>query len=219
MDTNELIIRNNDLNISLWHIICTISEDEKFKIMKRLNNNIGMVILTIGFFSMSLFINAQETKPTRQEKMEARKESLAANFNILDSLLNEKNFVLEADYLGNQYGNLIPVSPNVNFIKVNSTDGILQTGSYYSMGLNGVGGVTTEGKIQSWKVYRDFKKLSYNLRFSISTTLGFYDVSMFVTSDNHAVATITGLLPGRLIYQGHLETVGNSRVFKGTTVM
>jgi hypothetical protein len=122
-------------------------------------------------------------------------------------LLTEKSFVLEA------------VTPNVNFIKVNSTIGVLQTGFNSSMGLNGVGGVTTEGKILSWKIHKNFKNLSYNLQFSISTTLGFYDVSMFVTSDNYAIATITGLAPGRLIYQGHLEIVDNSRVFKGTTVM
>jgi len=187
--------------------------------MRTLRNNLGIMILTIGLLSMSLSINAQEANSTRQEKKKARKQILAANFSILDSLLTEKNFVLEADYLGNQYGNLRPVSPNVNFIKVKSNEGVLQTGYFSGMGLNGVGGVTTEGRIQSWKINKNFKNLSYNLQFSISTTLGFYDVSMFVTADNYAVATITGLTPGRLIYQGHLETVDNSRVFKGTTVM
>jgi hypothetical protein len=38
---------------------------------------------------------------------------------------------------------------------------------------------------------------------------------MNVSSDNYATATITGLGPGNLTWQGHIATVGNSRIFKG----
>jgi len=140
---------------------------------------------------------------------------MASNFSILDSLLNTKNFVLEADYLQNGYGVRIPVISDLNFIQVDESNGILQTGSNFRIGYNGVGGVTAVGKIGSWKINKDFKRLSYSLRFSLLTNLGYYDIFMTVTSDNHASATITGLGRGRLTWEGHLETVNNSRVFKG----
>ncbi len=187
--------------------------------MKTLERNLARVLLVTGLLSLSIISNAQDRKTARQERNEIRKAEMKANFSILDSLLNAKSFVLEAYYLSNQYGDRIQVSPNVNFIKVNTDNGVLQTGFYNSLGYNGVGGITTEGSIGSWKVNKNFKNLTYYVQFTLHTSLGIYDISLNVTSDNHAMATITGLTPGKLIYEGQLETVGNSRVFKGNTVM
>ncbi|MDP4224343.1 MAG: DUF4251 domain-containing protein [Bacteroidota bacterium] len=187
--------------------------------MKTINRNTAITLLTLLFFGFSLSGYSQERKMTRQERNEARQSVMTANFNILDSLLTQKKFVLEADYLSDQYGNITQVPSNTNFIRVNSTDGVLQTGWYSGIGYNGLGGVTTEGSIQSWKLFRDSKKLSYNLQFSLNTTLGIYDVSMNVNADNNVYATISGLWPGKLIYKGHLATLENSNVFKGTTTL
>ena len=103
----------------------------------------------------------------------------------------------------------------LNFIKLDESTGILQTGSNFSMGYNGVGGVTAEGNIGRWKIYKDVKNLNFRLQFSLYTNIGTYDVSMSVGSDARARATITGLTPGRLTWEGHLETVENARVYKG----
>jgi hypothetical protein len=183
--------------------------------MKTMKMNMVSLFCILGFFLISLNSNSQDIKLSRQERKEARKAQMAANFNVLDSLLNEKSFVLEADYLQNGYGYRVPVVSGLNFIEVNNSYGILQTGSNFRMGYNGVGGVTAEGIIGKWEVSKDFKKMSYTMQFSLLTNIGHYDVFMTVSSDNHATATITGLGPGRLTWDGHLETINNSRVFKG----
>jgi hypothetical protein len=152
------------------------------------------------------------------ERKEVRKAQMAENFHILDSLLAAKRFVLEADFLQNRYGEVTPVVSNLNFIKVDNSNGILQTGSNYNLGYNGVGGLTAEGNIQGWKITKDLKKFSYILRFNLLTNIGDYDILMSVNSDNNASATITGLGPGKLTWNGHLATVDNSRVFKGHTI-
>lgn len=177
--------------------------------------NIMSLFLVLGFLGISANSNSQDQKLSRQEKKEVRKSQMIQNFYALDTLLNARNFVLEADFLQNKYGVMIPVTSNLNFIKVNQTEGILQTGSDMSIGYNGVGGVTAEGNITSYKVFKDTKRLRYMIQFSLLTDIGHYDISMTVTSDNHASATITGLWPGRLTWDGHLETIYNSRVFKG----
>jgi hypothetical protein len=169
----------------------------------------------LGLLFISLNSYSQEGKLSRQELKEVRKAQRAANFHILDSLLNARSFVLEADFLQNKIGDRINVVPTLNFIKVNETIGILQTGSNSRMGYNGVGGVTAEGSIGKWKIYKDEKKLNFRLQFSLLTNIGFYDISMFVSSDNHASATISGLSSGKLTWEGHLETVNNARIFKG----
>jgi len=76
--------------------------------------------LVFGFILISLNSNSQDVKLSRQERKEVRKAQMALNFHILDSLLNAKSFVLEADYLQNGYGFRIPVISSLNFIKVDS---------------------------------------------------------------------------------------------------
>lgn len=183
--------------------------------MKTISYKTVSLFWILGLFCISLDGNSQESKLSRQELKEVRKAEIALNFNILDSLLRTRSFVLEADFLQNRYGERIIVTPNLNFIKIIESKGILQTGSNFSIGYNGVGGVTAEGTISSWKVYKDTRHLNFRLQFSLMTNIGSYDVSMIITPDNFAQATITGLGPGRLTWQGHLETVDNSRVFKG----
>jgi hypothetical protein len=173
------------------------------------------LLMLIGLLGIPVTGSSQGQKPSRQDRKEARKAQMVANFYTLDTLLNARNFVLEADFLQDRNGVRIPVPSNLNFIKVNNKDGVLQTGSNYSMGYNGVGGVTAEGSIGSWEITKDPKRLSYSVHFSMITNVGNYDIFMTVNAENHAVATITGLGPGRLTWEGHLEMSYNSRVFKG----
>jgi hypothetical protein len=191
----------------------------KSEVMKTMKMNIVSLFWILGFFLISLNSNSQENKLNRQMLKEVREAQISANFNILDSLLNAKSFVLEADYLQNEYGDRIPVVSNLNFIKVDQSRGILQTGSNFSMGYNDVGGVTAEGSIGNWNTYRDGKKLSCRLQFSLLTNIGNYDVSIIVTANNHAVATISGLGSDELTWVGHLETINNSGVFKGRNTL
>ena len=183
--------------------------------MKTIKLNTVSLFLILGSFWISLNSYSQDVKLSRQERKEVRKAQMAANYNILDSLLNAKSFVLEADYLRNGYGDIIPVTPTLNFIKVDDLKGVLQTGSNFRIGYNGVGGVTAAGSVGIWKIHKDAKRLNHTLRFSLKTNLGHYDIFMTVTSDNHASATITGMTSGRLTWEGHLETIENSRVFTG----
>ncbi|NLJ43247.1 MAG: DUF4251 domain-containing protein [Bacteroidales bacterium] len=183
--------------------------------MKTITFKTAGIFCIMGLLALSLRGFSQETKLTRQEMREVRKAQLAENFRILDSLLNAKSFVLEADFLANKYGDRIVVTPNLNFIKLDKQTGILQTGSNSGFGYNGVGGVTAEGTVGGWRVFKDKKRMNYTVQFSLLTNIGNYDVSMLVSADASARATITGLGPGKLTWEGHLETVGNSRVFKG----
>jgi Domain of unknown function (DUF4251) len=185
------------------------------EVMKTMKMNMVSLFWIIGLFCISLNGSSQDQKLNRQGKKEVRKALMQENFNILDSLLNVKSFVLEADFLVDKYGYRVPVLSDVNFVKVDESRGVLQTGSGTSMGYNGVGGVTTEGNVGGWKVYKDLKHLSYRVQFNLITNLGIYDIFMSVNSENNAMATITGLGPGKLSWEGHLATPGNSRVFKG----
>jgi hypothetical protein len=185
--------------------------------MKKLTTNLGFLVLTIGFCLITHNSNSQDSKLTRQEQKEAKRAEMYSNYQVLDTLLERKKFVLKADFLNNQYGNRIHVIPTLNFVKVDASNAVLQIGSNNNLGYNGVGGITAEGKLDSWKLVKDSKNLSYYIQFSAVTNIGVYDVSMIISADKSALATITGLRGGMLIYDGHLETINNSAVYKGQT--
>jgi hypothetical protein len=173
------------------------------------------LILTIGLFLIPFKGISQDIKLTRQEQKEAKRAELVANFQFLDTLIEDRSFVLVADFLQNKYGDRIHVGPFLNFIRVDSTKAVLQTGSETGLGYNGVGGVTAEGRADHWKIVKNLKSLSYFIQFNIATNIGVYNVSITLNADNYARATITGITPGILSYEGHIEPVGSSHVFKG----
>jgi hypothetical protein len=130
-------------------------------------------------------------------------------------MIENRNFVLEANYLGNQRGNRIVVNSTFNFIRVDSIKAVIQVGSDTRLGYNGVGGITTEGEITGWKLDKNFKKKSFYLSMSVITNLGIYDIRMDVDASGNATAYLSGLQRGQLIYEGNLVPIEESRVYKG----
>jgi hypothetical protein len=183
--------------------------------MKPLKFKIIGLFMAGGLLLSTFSVSAQEKEMTRMERKELKKAQMEASFNALDSLLSSRRFVLVADFLQNKYGDRIPVSQTINFIRVNGTTGVIQTGSPWVIGYNGLGGVTAEGTLMVYKMTKNFKSRSYTVRFTISSQIGHYDVLLTVNAANYASATITGTTPGRLTWEGHLEGLGYSKVFKG----
>lgn len=182
--------------------------------MKNTTFKIGGLFLCLGLL-ISLSGFSQDVKLTKQEQKEVRKAKNNYNFLVMDSLLQNRSFVLEADYLENQYGNRRPVLSDLNFIMVDSSNVILQTGSNSLSGTNGVGGATAEGLVKNLNIVKNSKNQSFWLRFTVVTNIGIYDVDMTIYSDRNAKATITGLTRGRLVYDGRIEALYDSRVYKG----
>lgn len=179
------------------------------------SGKMNSLFLGFSLFLISFNSYSQDTRLTKEELKQSKKEREYYNFLVLDSVLQSRSFVLEADFLQNQYGNRSHVLSTLNFIRVDSSNVVLQTGSNRIIGSNGVGGATAEGTVKDMNIVKNLKKHSFFLRFTILTNIGIYDVSMNVYSNGLATATITGLSSGKLIYDGRIETLYNSRVYKG----
>ena len=186
--------------------------------MKTIKIKTAFLLFLAGFLAISINGNSQGVKPDKKERKEAKKTQLAANFYVQDSLLFERNFVLEADYLQNKIGEVLPVSNTLNFLKVDGARGILQTGSDYRSGYNGFGGVTVDGNIDAYKIYKDLKSLNHRVTFNLLSNLGSFNVDLNVSADNSASATITGTTSGRLTWRGHLKSLASSRAYKGAVI-
>ncbi len=167
------------------------------------------------FGSIPYNLKAQDVRLSRQEKKALEQSQMNANYNAIDTLVERRTFVIEADYLRNQYGDQVPVTSVLNFIMLDSNRAVIQTGSNHRVGYNGVGGVTAQGRIQNYKVIKDPKNLSYNVSFSVMTNIGIYDIFITIHSDTNASATISGLSRGQLTWDGRFQNLYNSDVYKG----
>ena len=148
---------------------------------------------------------SQDYQPSRQEKKELKKAALASNFYSQDTLIVLRKYVLQADYLQNKIGDMVPVSSTLNFIKVDGEKGVLQTGSDFLVGYNGVGGVTAEGNISNYEIHRNMKSLGHRITFTLMTNMGTFNVDMNILADNTASATIRGNTSGSLTWRGNLD--------------
>ncbi len=178
---------------------------------------------TIVIFILSVFLAnglmAQDNLSEKQLKKQAKKarqDSIDhAEYQLTKNMIDSMSFVLEAYYLYGRSGVRVPVTSSLNFIKVDSSQTVIQTGRNVGVGSNGVGGVTAEGRITNWKVNKDDKHKSYYVAFDVMTNVGMYSVFMDVTSSGRATARLSGLWPGQLNWDGQLIPLSKSRTYKG----
>ena len=194
-----------------------------------MRNIIRYLILSILALSLSIPGKAQEDerasketikeqKQWEKEKKKLEKEMEKARLSEMTRLMIEYHkFVLEADFLSDQYGHRIPVSSIINFIRIDSTECTLQLGSAYSVGYNGVGGTTVDGRVIKYEYNKTGKKGdNYLIKMTLMTSIGTYDVFLNATQEGFADANIRGNWSGQLNYHGKLVPLSLSKVFKGS---
>ncbi|HKI87936.1 MAG TPA: DUF4251 domain-containing protein [Draconibacterium sp.] len=157
-------------------------------------------------------VETDSTKMTSKEKKEARKKE---QFALTNYMLENKNFVLESDFLQDRYGNRIPVSSSINFVMINANEAVIQIGSNSGIGPNGVGGITAKGRITKWELKKNKKNKSSVLRVNVITSIGMYDLFFNIGPYGNATARLTGLRSGSLTFDGDLVPGELSGVYEG----
>lgn len=183
------------------------------------------ILLLIAIITGIVCFSQEEQQLSKKEQRRIKKEQQKADREkadiekreLVQLMLEARQFVLEADYVGDQTGQREPVSRNINFVAVDSAQATLQLGSYHGVGLNGVGGITVDGRVTKYELKtREGKKgNSYYLLIFITSSLGNYDISLNISSSGNADATVRGTVSGQLRYYGELVPPGLSRVYKG----
>jgi hypothetical protein len=166
-------------------------------------------------------LSKKEQKALAKEKRKAEQEAVAEKQKEITALMLEYHrFVLEADYVAGKSGSRTPVNSTLNFVIVDSTKATLQLGSPWGLGINGVGGVTVDGNVTRYELNKKENKkgVSYNLTLYIMSSIGTYDIQMWVSQSGRADATVRGNVSGQLTYSGNLVPLAQSRVYKGTSI-
>jgi hypothetical protein len=190
--------------------------------MKTILIILALSVLAIPGFSQEekVYTKKELRKIAKEERKAQREAEEAAMRELTEIMLSNHRFVLEADYVGDNKGARIPVNSTINFIAVDSNKAVLQLGTTYGMGYNGVGGITVDGNVTKYelKVIEGKKSKSYNLLIIVMTSLGTYDISFMLNDRGYGDATVRGNTMGQLRYSGNLVPLDISRVYKGTSI-
>ncbi len=191
--------------------------------MKTLLTLLIAFVFILGAFSQEEVqqLSKKEIKKLQKEQKMAEKAAEAERMaEVTSFMVNQQQFVLEADYLSDKYGQRVPVTPIINFVLVDSLVGTVQFGDAMAIGYNGVGGVTVDGRITKYEYSVIGKKEdSYSIRLILMSSIGTYDITLMVNSQGYADASIRGNWSGQLNYHGKLVPLTLSRVYKGTPIL
>ena len=184
--------------------------------MKRILILLAAALLALPAASQEL-TKKEQKKLNKELKKEQQAKEAAMNATMVKLMVENQQFVLEANRLRDKRGNTVNVPATLNFVAVDSLNGVLQVGSNAYVGLNGVGGITEEGTVTKYEYKLNEKNGVYNVSYYLRAPTGTYDVRMVVYPDTRADATVSSNWPGRLNYSGYLVAPGASRVYKGTS--
>jgi len=173
-----------------------------------------IIILLLAVATTGL-IAQNVTIPSTVATKEKRESAEDIQYQLNKTMLENRDFVLEADYLQDHRGNRQFVNHMINFVQVDSTTAIIQIGSDFRVGPNGVGGVTAKGEITNWKLTEDKKTKSFSLYINVMTSIGVYDLFFRINPFGDSTALLTGLRYGQLTFEGELQPYSDSSIFQG----
>jgi len=180
----------------------------------------SLVVLSV-YSQVEGTVDSKTTKKlTKAQKLEMKREEEVATAKLVTWMVENRQFVLEANYLSNQYGERIIVSSMINFIAIDSSRITIQLASLAGVGgANGMGGVTTDGRIARFEVAKVGRyKDGYNIRVVAMTHIGTYDITFYIYPSANADASISGNTRGRLNYHGRLIPLKMSKVYKAMSI-
>jgi hypothetical protein len=181
---------------------------------------IFMTIFSLSMYCQDEIMSKKELKELAREQKRSEQERLKReHISIVKSILEKKHFVLEADYIDDGKGNRVPVSSTINFVVVDSSEAVLQLGSPYGHGWNGVGGVTVEGDVTKYdlNIIKGRRSTSYSLAVVIMSSMGIFDIHFNISETGMADATVRSTTSGQLRYSGMINQIKQSKVYKGAT--
>lgn len=188
---------------------------------------IVVLIFCLPTISLPLFsqydepvMNEKEIKALEKEKRQAeKKEQEEYDRKLVEYLMENKKFVLEANYLSGNSGSRVMVNSTLNFIVIDSTRAVIQLAYGWGMGHNGLGGITVDGRVSKYELNKKEGKrgVSYTLSIFITSSLGMYDIQFWISQSGNADATISGNTYGRLNYSGKIVPIQKSRIYKGSS--
>ena len=106
-------------------------------------------LLIIASGSLLAQSASEDRKATKKAKKEQEEKLNIEKTNRLYGLVEQKQFVLEANTLFDKSGMSFQLNSNINFVGFDGKNATIQLAFDQLVGWNGVGGITLDGTIES----------------------------------------------------------------------
>jgi hypothetical protein len=184
---------------------------------------IAILLLTCNLYAQEENVMDSKTskKLTREQRIEQQRLEEEATAKLVDQMVKQRQFVLEANMLSDRYGYRAVVSSTINFIAIDSSKVTIQLASTTGIGgANGMGGVTTDGNITNWKESRIGKNedKGYYIKMTTMTSFGIFDIYFMISPSSVTDARVRGNWGGEIRYEGKIVPLNKSRVFKAMSL-
>lgn len=155
--------------------------------------------------------NNSKSDEKRQQETEMKE-----NKDAILKLVDARSFVIRANMLQDRHLNTYQVNPNINFIKIDSSEAVVQFALDGVIGWNGLGGLTVEGSYTDFRVSGQSGLDPITIITDLSTPdYGFMTLFITIFNNGSAHATITGSFGSRLTFMGDFNTLDGARVYQG----
>ncbi len=179
------------------------------------------ILLTMFLLVLAGSATAQEERElTRAEKKALQERIDSLEYAEAVQALNDRAFTLEADRVVFKYGQTAYVTPNTNFVSVQDDKATVQVAFNIPVnGLNGLGGVTVDGKFSKYDLKTD-KKGNVMLNFNAMGTgiSARVDITLYAGSNKATVDILPNFSSNRLTLNGVILPLHKSQVFKGRSL-
>lgn len=157
-----------------------------------------------------------EKAEKKQQKKEQQKKNKAANLQVI----KDQSFAIEANTIQGRSLYTYQVNPNINFIKVEGENFVLQTANNFTVGYNGLGGITIVGKIADFKVIEGKEGKTIHISAQVnSAVLGNSTVFMTISGNGNSTARLTDNWGNRIVFNGDMYPLENSNIYQGQSLL
>lgn len=159
---------------------------------------------------------------TAQASTKSDKKNPKAQVNLKEEILklvDAREFVIKAYRLQDRSLNNYNVNSSINFVKIDSTEAVVQFGFNGYFGSNGLGGLTAEGKLSGYKVTGRDDSDPVRVKLYASTMqAGHLTFLVTIFNDGRARATVTDMYGSRLTFTGEIASIDGARIYQGMSL-
>lgn len=170
-------------------------------------------LLLVGVMLLGQGVSKQ--KLSKEERKAAKKAKQEEQLNAILEAIEGRNFVIEANTFTNRRGLSTPINPTLNFVAIQDEDAVIQLASGNGIGLNGLGGITTDGRITKFEIIEKKKGINLSLRV-FGSVFGATDLFLNVNASGNASIRVLTLNGGRFSFNGQFQELEDSTVFQGS---
>lgn len=190
---------------------------------------VAMLMIAVGGASAQDIYDVQGKNSVEPEEKELSRQERKMLQERIDSMqwatameaINDTAFVLEADQVIFKYGQRAYVSSTTNFVSVYKRDATLQVAfNVPAAGPNGMGGITLDGMVTSYKVSTSKKGDMVNIDMNVSGVgiSSHLFISMFRGANKAQVDVLPNFNSHRISLSGRILPADQSFVVKGRSI-